>query len=198
MMASWIFGTCVLAYTLGSIPFGLLLAYAAGLGDIRKVGSGNIGATNVMRTGRRNLAVMTLLLDAGKGFVAVWCAYYTYSYDFALLAGLVVVLGHIFPVWLRFKGGKGVATAIGALFALNAMLGLAVCVMWLITFAFCRISSLASLMSIGYSAIAAYLFNADTAALLCLNLAALIIFTHRGNIKRLLEGSEHGFRKGMA
>jgi acyl phosphate:glycerol-3-phosphate acyltransferase len=192
-MIAWIFGTLAMAYLLGSIPCGLLLARMAGLGDIRKIGSGNIGATNVMRTGHKELAILTLLLDAGKGYLAVAATRYIYSADFAPLAGLFAVLGHMFPVWLRFKGGKGVATTIGVYFAIDWMLGLSVCAIWLLAFAMIRISSLASMLSIGYSAIVAYIIVDYPAGLLCLALATLIIFAHRANIKRLLEGTEHSF-----
>ncbi len=195
-MLTSIIGTIALAYLLGSIPFGLLLTKAAGLGDIRAIGSGNIGATNVMRTGHKALGILTLLLDAGKGFAAVWLAQYIYSNDMQPIAGLFVVLGHVFPVWLHFSGGKGVATAIGVLFGLNWVLGAIVCATWLAVFLVTRTSSLASLVSVGYSSIAAYVIADYFAALLCLNLAALILFTHRGNIQRLLTGSEHSFRKG--
>ena len=185
-----------LAYFLGSIPFGLLLTRLCGLGDIRTIGSGNIGATNVMRTGHKFLGVMTLLLDALKGMVAIWLAQTLYSESVAAIAGLFAVLGHVFPVWLRFKGGKGVATTIGVLFALNWMLGLIVCGLWLAVFYITRYSSLSSLFAIGYSAIVAYTMDHYVTALLCLNLAAIIILTHRANIQRLLEGTEHSFRKG--
>jgi len=184
-----------LAYALGSIPFGLLITQMAGLGDIRKIGSGNIGATNVMRTGHKGLGILTLLLDGGKGFAAVTLASALYSTDYILFAGLFAVIGHIFPVWLRFKGGKGVATAIGVLFAVHWMIGLSVCLIWLTVFFFMRISSLASLLSLGYSSIAAYVIAGDMAALLCLMLGLLILFTHRSNVQRLLEGTEHHFKE---
>jgi glycerol-3-phosphate acyltransferase PlsY len=191
-----IFLTIVLAYLLGSIPFGLLLTRAFGLGDVRKIGSGNIGATNVMRTGKKGLGVAVLLLDAGKGFAAVWLAQYFYNDSIAPIAGLCAVLGHIFPVWLKFKGGKGVATALGVFFAINPVFGVAICLMWLAIFSITRTSSVSSLMAIGYSPIIAYLMDGDYGtALLCLNIAVLIVFTHRGNIRRLLSGKEHSFKK---
>jgi len=189
-----LFATFALSYFLGSIPFGLILTRLAGLGDIRNVGSGNIGATNVMRTGRKGLGVLTLLLDGGKGTAAVLLIRYTYSDNLALLAGFSAVIGHIFPIWLNFKGGKGVATTVGVFFGLHWLLGLSVCVIWLLAFAFMRISSLASMLSIGYSPIAAYLISGDVVALLCLILAALVLFTHRRNIERLLEGTEYNFK----
>ncbi len=191
----WFCSVFTLAYVLGSIPFGVLLARMAGLGDLRKIGSGNIGATNVLRTGRKGIAVLTLLLDAGKGIAAVLLARYIYDDYSAAMAGFIAVLGHVFPVWLRFRGGKGVATALGVIIALSPLLGLIVCGIWLAAFFFMRISSLASLISIGYSGIAAHLLEIEKAAIVCLMLAVLVIYTHRGNIKRLLEGTEHVFRK---
>jgi len=197
-MLTSLFGSIALAYLLGSIPFGLLVTRAAGLGDIRKIGSGNIGATNVMRTGHTFVGLFVLLLDAAKGFAAVWLAQYIYNGSVAPIAGLFAILGHIFPFWLRFKGGKGVATTLGVFFALNPILGVAVCVLWLGVFVITRMSSLSSLMAIGYSAIIAYLIADYVIALLCLNLAALIVFTHRGNILRLLSGTEHRFQRGVS
>jgi len=197
-MLSWLFGTFALSYALGSIPFGLLLTRAAGIKNLRSIGSGNIGATNVMRTGRTGLAAATLLLDGLKGAAAVLVAQYAYNQDFAPIAGLCAILGHIFPVWLHFKGGKGVATTIGVLFALNWMLGATVCLMWLGVFVLTRTSSLAAMLSIGFSAIAAYLLDSYLTALLCLCLAGLIVFTHRANIVRLIDGTEGKFHKGSA
>ena len=190
----------LLGYALGSIPFGLLLTRLFGAGDIRSLGSGNIGATNVLRTGRKGLAAATLLLDGGKGAAAVllagalWPAHPVAG----TIAGFGALIGHCFPLWLRFKGGKGVATTIGVLFALNPLLGLAVCGMWAGMFLLSRISSLSSLMDIGYSPIIAYLLDNYLIASICLNLAALILFTHRGNITRLLQGTEPTFRKRHA
>jgi len=194
-MMIWLAGTFVIAYTLGSIPFGLLWGYILGYGDIRKIGSGNIGATNALRTGSKLLGILTLICDAGKGFLAVWlCAYY-YNTEYAALAALFVILGHIFPVWLNFRGGKGVATAFGVFLALNWMLAAIVCTLWLGVFLFTRTSSISAILSIGYSAIAAYLVDTYFTALLCLCIACLIIFTHRSNIIRLLGGTEGNFRK---
>src|SRR3990170_558551 len=136
----------MLGYALGSVPFGLLLAKAAGKGDIRQVGSGNIGATNVLRTGSKWLAAAVLVLDAGKGFLAVWLAW-RYWPDAAPLAALGAVLGHCFPVWLKFKGGKGVATALGVCLGLGWPIGLAYAVVWLGMLAMTRISSLGGMSS---------------------------------------------------
>ncbi len=192
-MMIWLAGTFIIAYTLGSIPFGLLLTKAMGYGDIRRIGSGNIGATNAMRTGNKALGITTLVLDAAKGALAVSICHYYYGVEYAALAALFVVLGHVFPVWLQFKGGKGVATSFGVFFALNWVLALAVCVLWGGVFLFTRISSISSLVSIGYSSVVAYVVDNYLTALLCLCIAALIIFTHRTNIIRLLSGTENRF-----
>jgi acyl phosphate:glycerol-3-phosphate acyltransferase len=191
----WLCGIFTLAYLLGSIPFGMLLARLAGLGDVRKIGSGNIGATNVLRAGKKWVAALTLILDMLKGIAAVLLAQYIYNDMAGYCAGFFVVIGHAFPVWLRFRGGKGVATTIGVIFALDWPLGVIVCLIWLTTFYFMRISSLASLISIGYSIIVAHLMEDEKTAALCLFLAAFIVFTHRGNINRLLQGTEHIFKK---
>ena len=195
----WLCSVFTLAYALGSIPFGLLLARAAGLGDPRKIGSGNIGATNVLRTSKSSkgkwVAALTLLCDAGKGVAVVMLTRYIYDDLSAYFAGFFVVLAHAFPVWLHFKGGKGVATTLGVILALDWPIGVIVCIVWLATFYFLRISSLASLISIGYSSIIAHLFEDERTALLCLALSAFVIFTHRGNINRLLQGTEHIFKK---
>lgn len=188
----------LIAYLLGTIPFGLLLTRLCGLGDIRSIGSGNIGATNVLRTGRKGLAVATLLLDLLKGFAAVKLIQYIYDSDAAiatLLAGLFVVLGHVFPIWLRFRGGKGVATTLGVFFALDWLVALTVCAIWVTVFFITRFSSLASILSIGSSPLYAYLLNNIFMSLLCLVLACIIIFTHRQNLLRLLKGTELAFRK---
>ncbi|NBO19324.1 MAG: glycerol-3-phosphate 1-O-acyltransferase [Proteobacteria bacterium] len=189
----WLFETFTFAYLLGSIPFGLILTRMAGIKDIRQVGSGNIGATNVMRAGLKKIGILTLLLDGAKGYAAVLLAQYMFNDFYAVFAGFFVVIGHVFTVWLRFKGGKGVATTIGVFFALDWMLGVTVCAMWLLAFYFMRISSVASILAICYSSIAAYLVTEDWSALLCLSLSALILFTHRSNIRRLLEGTEYSF-----
>lgn len=188
----------ILAYLIGSIPFGLIITRIAKTQDIRTIGSGNIGATNVMRTGRKYLALTTLLLDATKGAVAVLIIKHFYGADFMQIGALLAVLGHIFPVWLRFKGGKGVATTLGVLAAINPWLGLSVCAIWLGAFAVTRISSLSALLSIGYSSIAAYVLDSYVTALLCLCLAGLVICTHRNNIARLLQGTEGSFKKEVA
>lgn len=195
MYLTWLFGTFTISYLLGSIPFGLLLTRLFRAGDVRSIGSGNIGATNVMRTGRKGLALVTLFLDLLKGLVAVKIVSVMYGDDFAALAGLFVVLGHVFPVWLRFHGGKGVATTLGVFFALNWMFAAIICGIWLAVFIITRFSSLSAIMSICYSPIVSYLFDGYLTALLCLCLAGVIIFSHRHNLIRLLSGTELSFRK---
>lgn len=188
-------------YLLGSIPFGLVLTRAAGLGDIRKIGSGNIGATNVLRTGNKGLALATLLLDGGKGAVAVLLVRWFWGPDAAILAGAGAMLGHLFPVWLGFKGGKGVATTLGTLLAADFPVGLAACATWLVVaFAF-RFSSLAALLAVAAAPIYAWYLPLLWApgeesvgdarmAVFALFLAVLVWIKHHGNIRRLLDGSE--------
>ena len=177
-------------YLLGSIPFGLVLARMAGYGDIRKIGSGNIGATNVLRTGNKPLALLTLILDSSKGAIAVLLAA-TFADTHAMYgAGLGAVLGHCFPIWLKFKGGKGVATTLGAILALSWPVGLSACLTWLATAAFFRMSSLAALVALAASPLFAYLYGLHGLVYL-LSLIALIIFIrHHTNIRRLLAGTE--------
>lgn len=202
-MLFWLFGTFIIAYTIGSIPFGIILTKLFGYGDLREIGSGNIGATNAFRTGNKLLGILTLLLDATKGYVAVGLCFYYYGHEYAAIGALFVVLGHVFPVWLSFKGGKGVATAIGVFFALNWMLAAIVCFLWLAVFFITRISSISSLVSVGYSSIMAYILPNNMTisidnymlALLCLCISTLIIFTHRNNIIRLMIGTESNFKK---
>jgi glycerol-3-phosphate acyltransferase PlsY len=178
-----------LGYLLGSIPFGLLLTRAAGLGDIRKIGSGNIGATNVLRTGNKALALATLLLDGGKGAVAVLIARY-WGPEMMLLAGAGAILGHLYPVWLGFKGGKGVATGLGILLALDWRLGGLACVTWLAVALIFRYSSLSALLAFLLAPIYAWLLAGPRLAVFALLLAALVWWRHRENIRRLLKGEE--------
>jgi glycerol-3-phosphate acyltransferase PlsY len=179
----------VFGYLLGSIPFGLLLTRIAGLGDIRKVGSGNIGATNVLRTGNKLLAAATLLGDALKGTVAVLIAV-RWSEGAALAAALGAFLGHLFPVWLGFKGGKGVATFIGCLIGLNIWAALAFAVIWLAVAFLVRYSSLAALVASAATPAMLFALGNAPAAALFIGLAALLWVRHRANIQRLLRGEE--------
>ncbi|MBI1417403.1 MAG: glycerol-3-phosphate 1-O-acyltransferase PlsY [Limimaricola sp.] len=180
----------VLGYLLGSVPFGLLIARAMNLGDIRKIGSGNIGATNVLRTGNKGAAALTLLLDGGKGAVAVLLARWLAAPDAVQLAALGAFLGHCFPVWLGFRGGKGVATFLGILLAWAWPVGLAACGTWLLIAVVFRYSSLAALTAAGLSPVWAVLLGHGTGALLCLLLAVLIYGRHWANIQRLRAGTE--------
>ena len=182
--------TFALAYLLGSIPFGLVLTRLFGAGDIRKIGSGNIGATNVLRTGRKGLAVATLILDGGKGAVAVGLADYFAGPDAAVIAAGASVLGHLFPVWLRFKGGKGVATTLGVLLAIAWPVGVIACLAWLLVAFTLKYSSLAALVAIGISPIAAWFLADEPRAILALFLAMLVFIRHHENIRRLASGTE--------
>lgn len=179
----------VLAYMLGSIPFGLLLAKAAGKGDIRSIGSGNIGATNVLRTGSKGLAAVTLLLDGAKGLAAVWLAW-RYWPDGAPLAAIGAVLGHCFPVWLRFKGGKGVATTLGVCLGLAWPIGLAYAVVWLAMLAATRISSVSGMSAAAAAPIAAAATGRMEFVPVLAAIAALVAWLHRSNIARLRAGTE--------
>ena len=176
-------------YLLGSIPFGLLLTKMAGLGDIRKVGSGNIGATNVLRTGNKCLAALTLALDALKGAVAVWIGQ-QYTPEMGMLAGAAAMLGHSYPVWLKYKGGKGVATAFGLSCALNLPMGLAIGFTWLIVLVLVRFSSLAAISAALLSPLYAWLFGNSKLVLFYFGACAFVWWRHRANFKRLLDGTE--------
>ncbi|WCR10582.1 glycerol-3-phosphate 1-O-acyltransferase PlsY [Paracoccus stylophorae] len=180
----------VMGYLLGSIPFGLVIARVLGLGDLRRIGSGNIGATNVLRTGNRPAALATLLLDSGKGAIAVLLARHFGGETAAILAGGAAFLGHCFPVWLGFRGGKGVATFLGTVIALHWPLGLAACAIWLLTAAISRISSLSALMAAALTPVLAWAMGRADLILVSLFMAALIFLRHRANIARLLDGSE--------
>jgi glycerol-3-phosphate acyltransferase PlsY len=182
--------TALLAYLLGSVPFGLVMARLFGLGDLRQVGSGNIGATNVLRTGNKPAAFLTLVLDAGKGAIAVLVARAALAEDAAQIAGFAAFLGHCFPVFLGFRGGKGVATFLGTLLALAWPIGLAACATWAVTAALFRISSLAAMVAAALSPVMAWLLGFPTAAAFCAALAALIFIRHHANIARLLRGEE--------
>jgi acyl phosphate:glycerol-3-phosphate acyltransferase len=180
----------LLGYVLGSIPFGLLLTRAAGLGDIRQIGSGNIGATNVLRTGNKGIAAATLLLDGLKGAVAVLLARQFSGEAAVLWAGIGAVFGHTFPVWLRFKGGKGAATSYGVLIAAAWPVGLAAGAVWLIVAAVARMSSLAALISFAAAPLLAAVLADATIVKLALVIAVLVFVRHHENIRRLLTGTE--------
>ena len=177
-------------YLLGSIPFGLVLTRLAGYGDIRKIGSGNIGATNVLRTGNKPLALATLLLDSGKGAIAVGLAWHLGGVTLAAIAGGAAFLGHCYPVWLKFKGGKGVATFLGTLLAIAWPVGLACCGTWLIAAALSRISSLSALVAAALGPLYAYFLAGPDQAWMALFCTVLIFIRHRPNIERLIAGTE--------
>ena len=198
----WMAGAFAFGYVLGSIPFGLLLTRLAGLGDIRNIGSGNIGATNVLRTGRKGLALATLVLDGAKGAAALLIVYRWYGEPMAIAAGAGAMLGHVFPVWLGFKGGKGVATALGTLLAAAWPIGALACLAWLVVAALFRFSSLAALVAIALAPMIALVLNLSHApmwgsavgygnvAILGAFIAVLVYIRHEGNIRRLLSGTE--------
>ena len=187
------YAAAALGYLLGSIPFGLALTRLAGHGDIRRIGSGNIGATNVLRTGSKGLAPLTALLDGGKGAAAFWTAGLL-GPDMAVLAGGGAFLGHLFPVWLKFRGGKGVATALGVLIAASWEAGLLACLTWLAAAAAFRYSSLAALAALAaapvYMWYLADLQRTEFAAFL----AVLVFVRHHANVRRLLKGEEPRIR----
>lgn len=210
--------TAIGGYLLGSIPFGLILTRLGGYGDIRDIGSGNIGATNVLRTGNKKLAIATLILDGLKGAAAVLLTHYILTllppdcalvrcadatncncYNFSLhnqiyymyIAGFFAVVGHLFPVWLKFKGGKGVATTLGTILALQPIVGLAACGLWLLSAPITRYSSLSALIAIAGAPAIAYFLGADPNFVgMCGVIATLVFFKHRANIQRLVQGEE--------
>lgn len=179
----------VFGYLLGSIPFGLLLTRAAGLGDVRKIGSGNIGATNVLRTGNKGLAAATLLLDALKGTAAVLIAGH-FAPETAVWAGFGAFLGHLFPAWLRFKGGKGVATYLGVLVGLAWQVALIFAIVWLVMAFLFRFSSLAALAAAVVVPIALYFMSTPRIAVLFVVMSIIVFIKHRENISRLIAGTE--------
>jgi acyl phosphate:glycerol-3-phosphate acyltransferase len=193
---SWVW-FAIVGYLCGSIPFGLLLTRFAGLGDVRSIGSGNIGATNVLRTGSKKIAALTLLCDVLKGFLPVLAATYVDTPHAATAAGLGALAGHIFPVWLKFRGGKGVATGLGVLFGWDWMLGLVFCAVWLLMFLLKRISSLSALTALALTVaatigLAAWRGEAGIPALFLpvLAIAVAVFIRHGENIQRLLKGEE--------
>jgi acyl phosphate:glycerol-3-phosphate acyltransferase len=185
-----------LGYLLGSVPWGLLLTRAAGLGDIRAIGSGNIGATNVLRTGNWTLAAATVVLDAAKGAAALLLARWLWGETAGLVAGFGAMLGHAFPVWLGFKGGKGVATGGGVLLSAAPWLGAVTAAVWLAIALATRISSAAALAACAAAPVAALLAGRTDLALFSAGIAALVAYRHRANIGRLLAGTEPRFGRG--
>jgi acyl phosphate:glycerol-3-phosphate acyltransferase len=181
--------SALIGYLLGSIPFGLLLTRAAGLGDIRSIGSGNIGATNVLRTGNKTLAALTLVLDLAKGVAAVLIGA-AWGPHAAFAAAAAVVIGHLFPAWLGFHGGKGIATALGVLLALAWQVALVALAAWLVVAAAFRYSSLAALVGAATAAVAAALLADPARAGLIAAIALLVILRHQENIRRLIAGTE--------
>ena len=180
----------LLAYLLGSVPFGIVMARLFGLGDLRKIGSGNIGATNVLRTGNKTAAALTLILDAAKGGIAVLIAGSAFGADAAQAAGFAAFLGHCYPVFLGFKGGKGVATFLGTLLALAWPVGLAACATWAAVAALSRISSLSALVAAATAPLWALVLGLPEAVALLIALAVLIGLRHDANIRRLIAGTE--------
>jgi len=183
--------TAVLGYLLGSIPFGILVTRAMGLGDLRSIGSGNIGATNVLRTGNKGAALATLLLDGGKGAVAVLLARWLVGgEDAAQVAGFAAFLGHLYPVWLGFRGGKGVATFLGLFLALDWQVGLALCLTWLVTALATRYSSVAALFAAASAGLWIVWWTDGSLLVLALILTVLVYVRHSANLTRLKAGTE--------
>ena len=183
------FSVIFFSYLLGSIPFGILVSKVFGLGNLRDIGSGNIGATNVLRTGNKLAALITLILDGLKGVLVVVVARFI-SEDAAITASIFVIIGHIYPVWLRFSGGKGVATFIGAILALSFVTGLLVCFIWIIIALIFRYSSLSAIVSSASAPIGIFLFYDKEALVVTLFMTVLIWYRHKDNIRRLIDGSE--------
>lgn len=195
------------AYLIGSIPSGLILTKIFGYGDIRNIGSGNIGATNVLRTGNKFLALTTLFLDAAKGAIAIFLLLYLdtntsdrpiYSHSGILLIGFSAVLGHCFPVWLKFKGGKGVATTLGTLLAAVPITGIIACLTWLAFAALFRISSLSAIIALAVAPAGTLIIYGPAPAAINVAISALVIYRHHENIKRLLKGEEPKIGKKKA
>jgi glycerol-3-phosphate acyltransferase PlsY len=186
---SWILALAI-GYVAGAIPFGLLLARATGQGDIRKIGSGNIGATNVLRTGRKDIAALTLILDAAKAGLTGWLVQNWLGLPFGYVAAAAALIGHCYPVWLGFKGGKGVATFFGGLFALVWPVGLVAAAVWLLTAILTKYSSLGALIACVVSTLVGIVFFPQAASIMVGVMSAVILWRHRENIDRLRRGEE--------
>lgn len=196
-MLLFTFSAIIVGYLIGSIPFGLIFTQMAGVGDIRKIGSGNIGATNVLRTGRKDLAALTLLCDLGKAAVtALVFQALSHSHLIGIIAGVCVVLGHNFPLWLHFKGGKGVASTLGLMLAMTPIVGILTAATWLFMAITFRYSSLSALTALALSPIFALFFSTPAVSLVYLLLAALSFYRHRTNIKRIIHKEETKIKLG--
>jgi len=187
--------TAIIAYLAGSIPFGLILVNITGAGNLREIGSGNIGATNVLRTGHMNIAIATLILDCGKGGVTVIVAQ-RHGLDLAVISGVCSVVGHIFPIWLKFRGGKGVATVLGVLLAIAWQVGLTAVATWLIIAAIFRYSSLAAILALTLSTVYAWYLPDTNVSIMTTLIAGLSILRHKENIWRLIKGKESKIKLG--
>ncbi|MGB7244773.1 MAG: glycerol-3-phosphate 1-O-acyltransferase PlsY [Sulfitobacter sp.] len=180
----------ILGYLIGSVPFGVIITQAMGLGNLRDIGSGNIGATNVLRTGNKTAAALTLLLDGGKGALAVFLGRYLGGEDTAQIAGLMAMFGHCYPIWLRFKGGKGVATFLGIMLAFSWIAGLACCLTWLVGALIFRISSMGAVLAASCSTLIVILTGNGSGLVMTAILTLLILWRHRGNLSRIKAGTE--------
>ena len=187
--------TAIIAYLAGSIPFGLILVNITGAGNLREIGSGNIGATNVLRTGHMNIAIATLILDCGKGGVTVIVAQ-SHGLDLAVISGVCSVVGHIFPIWLKFRGGKGVATVLGVLLAIAWQVGLTAVATWLIIAAIFRYSSLAAILALTLSTVYAWYLPDTNVSIMTTLIAGLSILRHKENMWRLIKGKESKIKLG--
>ena len=188
--------TAIIAYLAGSIPFGLILVNITGAGNLREIGSGNIGATNVLRTGHKNIAIATLILDCGKGGVTVIVAQ-SHGLDLAVIAGVCSVVGHIFPIWLKIRGGKGVATVLGVLLAIAWQVGLTAVATWLIIAAIFRYSSLAAILALTLSTVYAWYLPDTNVSIMTTLISGLSILRHKENMWRLIKGNESKIKFGQ-
>ncbi len=187
--------TAIIAYLAGSIPFGLILVNITGAGNLREIGSGNIGATNVLRTGHKNIAIATLILDCSKGWLTVIVAQ-SHGLDLAIISGVCTVVGHIFPIWLKFRGGKGVATVLGVLLAIAWQVGLTAVATWLIIAAIFRYSSLAAILALTLSTVCAWYLPDTNVSIMTTLIAGLSILRHKENMWRLIKGKESKIKLG--